>query len=473
MKFQTCLTIFTFIYQLKEFTTTGNDSKTIEPKSSIEETLRKIAKFFPDCNLVYFEDVRKPQISSDIDLEALNQVSAGAYYLTGYNRNNITFPSHTDIHRYTYIQCSLAISYFSVFNTVIQTWFVKTLLPRYGPILRKDEDYFIFISDSELVSEKFLLSNNFGGKIRYKLGLTQSPNNIVFKMVELFGGAHDSPKLVTSPQVNVSLFTKESVFGDLTNQVNGKSFRFSVPKVDFRLEIRMNSNGKYYIVRGFYKWYLDEVTKKFNFTFDLVRASFGGGTGKRLENGTWVGALGDVLYGKADFSTMVGLIYSRHQYIGWSSALSYEWMVFATSSPKKSYSPKAIFWPFTPIMWLLFLITLFIVTVSLKIISRLGKNASWGFVKTFEYIFSTFLEKDASLPMKTSSVRILASFWLIFAMVTATVHRGKLVSLIAFPVNTWIPVTFESLANSNFKVALNLVGKGKTRVYHLFKMFYS
>ncbi len=461
MRFKICFTLFVLACHLKEFPATLS-VKTTKATISFQEILVKIIKLFPDCNLLYFEDVEL-KIFSDLDFETLNLFSAGVHYLARYHGNNITLQSHVDIHRFTYFKCSLAVSVISTFNKSIQTWFLETLLPRYGPLLRKDEDYFIFITDSELVSETVLLSNELGGKIRFKLGLTEKQGNVIFKMVKLFGGANGSAKLVTIQEVNYSSITKENIFSDLTNQFNGKSFRFTVPKVDFRLEIRMDSSGKYYIVRGFYKWYLAEVTKKFNFTFDLFRSSFGGGTGKRLDNGTWVGALGDILYGKADFSSMVGLIYSRHQYIGWSSALSYEWMVFATSTPKKSYSPKAIFWPFTLVMWSLFLITLFVVTVSLQTISRVGKNARWGFLKTFEYIFATFLEKDASLTMKTHSVRTLAAFWLIFAVVTATVYRGKLVSLIAFPVITWIPVTFEELADSNFKVALNLVGKGERR----------
>ncbi len=136
-----------------------------------------------------------------------------------------------------------------------------------------------------------------------------------------------------------------------------------------------------------------------------------------------------------------------------------------TSIPRNSNSPKAIFKPFTILTWILFFLSLLVMTLALKTLALIACdseswNVKWTNWEMFEYMFSPFMEQEHTLPLRSTAVRVLCSFWLIFAMITATAYRGKLVSLIAFPVNTWVPTTFEELANSHFKVALNVVGKG-------------
>ncbi|CAL8093028.1 unnamed protein product [Orchesella dallaii] len=473
--------IFIFIsFSVALDTKQSTSAKKIHTLTAPQPMLTLVERIFHDfngCELVFIEESGVTTNSSinliDLDFNEISLLSAGAQQVTF--GTNITFQRHEDVHRLADLHCGLAvIILYKAFDLHWETWIVDTMIPRYAPILQKDKDHFLLITPTEEISNQVLLSPSFESKIKYKLAIFNNPSSessselgVVCKTVDLYA-KNGLPELKTLKSFNPQEITKELetqwLFPDMTKDFKGKVFRFSIPKVAFRFEIEMKQDGKWHPKRGYYKWWLDEAMRKFNFTYHIFPASFGGGTGKRLKNGTWVGATGDIFYGKADCSFIVGEIYSRHKFLGWSSSISYEWIIFMTHTPRLSYSPKAVFWPFTPLMWLLFFVSLFVVTLSLKVVSAVGmdpvtEGVEWGHTKMFGYIFSTFMEQDSKCPLKSSSIRVLCVFWLLFAMVTATAYRGKLVSLIGFPVDTWVPTTFEELANSNFKVALNVVGK--------------
>lgn len=450
--------IFLFLFQL--FVSTIQFK--ISDRHSHGDTTRLIEEFIstiPDCEIIL---VSSDKVAVSLNFSQISRTSSGVFQAS--TLANVTFQRNRDTHRLSSGQLvSVGIFCLGSFLKQISSWIFSTFLPNTAPILQKDNDYFIFLTPSDEFSSKILLTESFGAKLKYKVAIVPDTHQIF--NINLFQGLLGEP-LLTSYRLGQN-DTSLKLFPPFPTQLNGKIFKFSVPNVAFRFEIRLHPDGRYHPVRGPYKWYFEEIRQKFNFSYDMVISSFGGGTGKQLPNGTWVGALGDILYGKADISTMIGLVYSRHRYIGWSSTLSYEWMVFVTPSPKKSYSPMAIFWPFEKEMWLMFWLALMIMTVSFRIIGGFDQSNAhftWTIASSFEYIYVTFLEQDRNSRVNVSSLKMLTTFWLLFAMVTATAYRGKLVSLIAFPVNTWIPVNFEELANSDFKVALNLVGKGETHV---------
>lgn len=456
----------------------ANFGKGVKNLSTISILIDNLAHSFANCELIYLEERKyksKRVTEVQLNFEEWSKLFAGTQQLTF--DSNITYPRHNDIHRYVSNHCGLGIFFIQTFTAEREEWLTETIVPRYGPILRKDKDNFIIVTPNEKLADEILLSSRFGSRVKFKLALFYHPlgalAHIVCKTVDLYGNngleklkvlkSFEPDKVIRSTEVTTET---AGLFPDMTKYFNGKVFRFAIPKVAFRFEIVKRRDGRYHPKRGFYKWWLDEAMLKFNFTYDISWASFGGGTGKLLKNGTWVGATGDIFYGKADCAFIVGEIYSRHKFLGWSSSISYEWVIFVTHKPRISYSPMAIFWPFMPLVWGLFLVSLFVMSLSLTVIAHFAINVNRkvtsysGYFKMFGYMLATFMEQDKREPMKESSVRILCGFWLLFAMVIATAYRGRLVSLIAFPVNTWVPTTFNELANSNFKVALNVVGKG-------------
>ncbi|CAL8143870.1 unnamed protein product [Orchesella dallaii] len=454
------------------FLCNSNEARRNSPSISVFRALHQILLNYDDCELLYlFESGTQGPISvNDFDMLALDQASSGARILSFF-APNVKYHRHQDIHRHTRAHCALAILIFNKIHPDIESWLFDTIIPRYGPIIRKDEDRFIFLTPTNKLADEVMLSSNFGEKIKYKIALhAENPDNLVeCKTIDFYANnGNPVPKVLQAIDVLTSVEKSldfSTLFPDMTKNFNGKQFRITVPNVKYRFEMEWR-DGAYHPKRGFYKWWLDEAIIKFNFTYFMFWSSFEKATGKPLENGTWVGAAGDLLYDKADIAVIVGETYSRQPFFGFSAVLSYEWFFFMTHIPRNYYSPKAIFWPFTPLMWGLFFLSLILMTLSLKAIAVAGaggstmrKNKKWTYARMVDYIFTTFMEQDRDGPTSASSIRMLCAFWLLFSMVTSTAYRGKLVTLIAFPVDTWIPTDFEELANSNFKVALNNVGK--------------
>lgn len=162
-------------------------------------------------------------------------------------------------------------------------------------------------------------------------------------------------------------------------------------------------------------------------------------------------------------AVVVGHIYNRHPFVEWSAPITYEWLVFSMHKPKTFFSSTVLFKPFPISVWIGFLVSVVLLVVTLKRISRLISNNNLSIPKCCYYILASILEQDSEYYlniMRTCSARVVVCFWLLFALVLSTAYRGKLVALIAFPEMNWVPSTFEQLAYSNYRSGLNIIGKG-------------
>lgn len=91
-----------------------------------------------------------------------------------------------------------------------------------------------------------------------------------------------------------------------------------------------------------------------------------------------------------------------------------------------------------------------------------GGGALWSIQKISLYLYSSLLEQDSFNPgnIVAHPIRLFCSFWLIFALIISCAYRAKLVSVIAFPISTFVPETFEALSYSDFRPGLNTIGRG-------------
>lgn len=409
------------------------------------------------------------------------ETTSGTFTLgISYNSNKtktIKYQRLKDIHRFNKKHCGVAVFYISQISTGLTLWLFETIIPRYVPIIRKDEDHFIFMFDREVDATKILISQDFGQRIRLKIGIvphssvlqdfkiTEPGNSLnseaVLKQVDLY--AENGECRANALQIS-TIPSAKVLFLD-SNNFNGKRLQVVIPKAPSYFEMKSKGNGVYHPVRGLYKVWLDVMIERFNFSIHLTLSSASGSTGKRLKNGTWVGSVGDILARRADMAAFNGHIYNRHEYVDWSAPLTYEWMVFITHKPKSFFSPSAIYRPFPIILWIGFLISVFLICIVLKVISNFAfpANIPLDFRGMIMFIFSSFMEQDAQFYLELlflHSVRVLIAFWFLFAMIISTAYKGKLVSLIAFPEVTWVPTSFDQLAYSDYRVGLNVFGKG-------------
>lgn len=419
-----------------------------------------------DSNSTLTEDMHNP-----LPLPKFNLYSTSSGTFTvNIGQNNITeknlvYRRLQDIHRFNSKHCGVAVMYISQILPDLSKRLFKTIIPRYLPIIRKDEDHFVFVFNNDEDANEILLSPEFGNKIKFKIGIirpTELSLQPEIKQVDMYG---ENGKCVVQT-LPLTLSGTDSLFLD-KNNFNGKLFQVVNPKAPSYFEMEPEGNGKqtYRPVRGLYKKWLDVMMERFNFTIELHSSSASGSTGKRLKNGTWIGSVGDILSGRADMASFNGHIHNRHQFVDWSAPLTYEWMVFITHKQKSFFSPSAIYRPFPISLWVGFVASVVIICVTFKLISKFASQSYLpiDLKGMIMFIFSSFMEQDAQFYLEIlhlHSVRVLTSFWFLFALVISTAYRGKLVSLIAFPALSWVPTTFDELAYSNYRVGLNVFGKG-------------
>lgn len=385
--------------------------------------------------------------------------------------NILHFKRLLDIHRYNKRQCAISFMYVTNVVQPMAKWMFESLTPRYVPIIRKDEDYFVFVTETEQDANTILLSQEFGNKIKYKISVTCDLRNddpessITLKTVNLYSDPIGEPEIRSTKLLQHAVKVR-NFFADTTYNFHQKRFRVANPKAPHYFEMKPDPKGGGNIpVRGLYKVWLEVMMERFNFTIDLFQSSLSGGTGKRLKNGTWLGAVKDILSGSADMAVFIGHIYNRHEFVEWSAPLTYEWLAFITHKPRSGYSPASIFKPFPIILWIYFLASLGVICITFKIIIRFthGPPFYLSVRKALFYLFASFMEQDSDYYLnitQLSPVRTLLAFWFLFALILSTAYRGKLVSLIAFPDLTWVPSTFEDLAGSSYRVGVNVLGKG-------------
>lgn len=363
-----------------------------------------------------------------------------------------------DVAKYNSANCAFAILIIPETTqlTELSTWLFQTTTPVYAPLIRKDEDRFLFFCLSSSTCDKIMLSPEYGNRVKYKISISLKSvggDTVEVKTVSLFGGINGTPILKA---LDPSKLT--ALFPDTTLKFNGKVFRVSNPRTKTYFDVESQPDGSKKGTRGLYKMWLDVMMIKFNSSYIVFESSLSGGSGKQLPNGTWRGTVGDVMDGSADMGAFVGHTFNRHGIVGYSTTITYEWMFFITHKPWIYYSSTAIFRPLSAALWIGFSISVVFMAVTFKIVLR----DQWTLKSQIDYFYASFIEQDADryLNLDGSPVRMLVAFWLLFALIFSTAYRGKLVSLIAFPMSTWVPWTYEDLAYSQFGIGLHVVGKG-------------
>jgi len=223
--------------------------------------------------------------------------------------------------------------------------------------------------------------------------------------------------------------------------------------------------GEMKAVRGTYSFTLWALIDRYNFTCHLFEATGGGGTGIEV-NGTWVGGVGDAYNGKSDFSFACGRNIFRDAVVGYSFAISYEWLTFATGEPTPYFSWKAIYWPLSPTVWMYSTISSMTAVIGYGIFHKiLGQPVP--VLTIMKYLFSTLLEQSKKTPFRHSStLRVITAFWLMFALIIGCAYRSKLVSFLAFPNKEAPPKSFNELAKSDYTIGLQYM---KGIAYQVFK----
>ncbi|CAL8134474.1 unnamed protein product [Orchesella dallaii] len=342
------------------------------------------------------------------------------------------------------------------------------------PLLRTDQDYFLFFLNEVSDGKKLLSSRNFRLRLKHKLVINIEP-----KATSILGKNHHGEIVSKTLRRTSNL---NSLFPDYTKDLQGTILKISIPNYPSAIELDESNHNDSQIVtrtRGIYATWLKLVEKKFNFTCEFFISSNEGASGTQLDNGEWTGGIRDVIEGLAHMSIDISHIYSRRGVVEWASPLTYRAIVFVANKAKYHFPQHIVVLPFGPSMWIVFVASILISVSCFKFVSEMEfifkvKFESCGFERegnchlTFEniigFIIATFLSQPWDFPrslMRSWGIRILMIFWLLFAFVIATAYQAKLTTLMAFPVASFEPSSFEDLANSDFKIGINALGKGE------------
>ncbi|CAL8097683.1 unnamed protein product [Orchesella dallaii] len=403
------------------------------------------------------------RLSPPVNLDSIQQEK----YLFALKANSLhankNYRGMIDVHKYRdRCTCALVslVGIGSHNSTSIQNLydFVKEL----NGVIKSDEDYFVFHSEERSLLDKLLISEPFALGIKNKLVVTNERGGDKTYKTTCFYCNVGQPSIYklkipddTTPK-NIAIF-----YPDLLKNFHGKKFRVSSAVLSRWLtEHHQTAPGVWENTRGIFGTALDHLSYKYNFSCIYFPSIGGGGSGLKLENGTWIGAVGDVISGRADIGNAIGQIYLRNLYVGYTFPVCYVWLTFTTSLPQPRYSWEAIYWPFTPLMWFgifsAIIVSFFAYSFLLKISSQFVPAST-----RLVYMLKTLMEQGAPDPEERhlNSTRTFLAFWLFFALLISTAYKSKLVSTLAFPLMDEPPKTFEDLSRTNpsFEIILQYV----------------
>ena len=199
-------------------------------------------------------------------------------------------------------------------------------------------------------------------------------------------------------------------------------------------------DSKRNIIGGGHYTILTSILRHLNRTwcFDLK----GGGTGV-FKNGTWTGMTGAVLYGTADVSLLTSATAERYKVIDivWVGPDS---VLFVTRLPQLTVEWKAIWYPFSAILWALFGLAFGAVCGTMWTLLRLSNFHGESLYISLIIPYQITLDQGFDIRIPTE-VKLLGALWMYFILVMSTAYKSDLISYFTFPQEEEIARTFAQL----------------------------
>lgn len=347
---------------------------------------------------------------------------------------------HMSAQRHTN-RCVLTIACMYLANSFLSSnVFDKTILGGYLGPTKQDKDYYLFLTAPEKI--RIILSASFpvSRKLKFKLAVPIVPHDDLDSRII---GISKHPFCTQSKQCSVDYkvdfsnnFPGEGflrqVFPDFTKNGHLHKLLVASPvKYPVYVEIqKVDATMDWICKRGIFKSVLDTLIPYYNFTYKIA-SSDNGDTGKPV-NGTWNGVVGEILYDRADIGVSTSNNLARNKVVSFTTPFMYVWVTFMIGPPKKTYSWKAMFWPFKKELWLSVALSLIMVIMILKIIERVLqatiKNQRLSILELSFTLIGTAVRYPESI-----SARLILIIWLLACLVINTLTWPKLLGYLPFP----------------------------------------
>ncbi|CAL8103760.1 unnamed protein product [Orchesella dallaii] len=416
-----------------------------------------IENYFASCEVLVVEDINSNKENENFIVNLIPNLATRLTISLQYFPLTV-FP----VNPRKYSQCMLILSDLKEGEKYLER-FHNLLVSKYGAVTKREEDYYIFMTDEMFVSA--VLESFFTSIIKYKLVLTKTNENSLGFSHCFYCAQGGKSKTVSINWKTATSF--QEIFPDWTLNGNGYLMRTSSPvKYKFTTEILQIKPGQWELIRGISKYIMEHVLPHYNFTY-IVFSSPNGDTGKPDKNGTWDGCVGQLLSGDADLALTTSANRARFLKIGFSTAAFYAWVSFTVGQPRRTYSWRAIFWPFQLELWIAIGISLVAIILVFKVfqrfeiyLGRIGRQVNFK-LKIYKnlptQIVFALIGKEVHYP-EFSHSRILLCFWLLPALVINTLYNSKIVALLALPTYQHPPRTFEALVDSRYEWGMDISG---------------
>ncbi|XP_068241207.1 glutamate receptor-like [Palaemon carinicauda] len=150
------------------------------------------------------------------------------------------------------------------------------------------------------------------------------------------------------------------------------------------------------------------------------------------QDGNWTGIVGDLQHNKADFSLLLGLVYSRAQVMDYSSIyINDRWVIISLRlQPLTQY--LALIKPFTAVVWIGILVSILIVGVILWLFTRawtwISEEYGPSISSSLLFTWGVLLSSPAlNLPV-TLTIRMLVLWLGIFSVIVTSAYRSSLIA---------------------------------------------
>lgn len=169
-----------------------------------------------------------------------------------------------------------------------------------------------------------------------------------------------------------------------------------------------------------------------------------------------------MVYDRADFGTAASANPERYQIVSFTNfPISYIYVTFMMGPPRKTYTWKAVYWPFAWDLWLAVVCSIYLVVLIFKLMDKLlsDQRGQSIYRHLFENISFALLGQgyDCSDP-GPHAARFLLAVWLFATIIINTLYVSQVVGLLAFPLYQVQPFTFKALVESGFEFGFDRSG---------------
>ena len=325
-------------------------------------------------------------------------------------------------------------------------------------------DYYLFSTPP--ASVKTTLTHPFiASRIKYKLAIAVVADNVT--------PAIGLTAYVLSRRfmpIVVELRSASQRLRQIHSDFHGASFTVSVPITSAATQIKdINGSLVPYKTGGKHLRILLEVAKHLNFSAKLVKSANGGTTGIKLDNGTWTGTIGDILYGRATLAVGVGILLDRLFAVDFCTPFDYVNLVLMHAQTKQLFTWRSLFLAFHSSVWIALGFSIvaaigFLHSLHL-LLRQMRKVRKWCLVDLIFCIFASFLGQIFRTP-RGMSVQVFILYWYFFVITVMTMYTSKLFEIFMIPSSVVPPRDFSSLASSSCNIGMVYHGGV---IYNFFK----